>query len=64
MFSIIIITITIIVVIITRPPPTQVKLPLMGQGLLIIKASRRHLDILHSVGFRWMSDQLDAETST
>jgi hypothetical protein len=33
--------------------------PLAGQGLLIIKASRSH-----SVGLLWMSDQLDAETST
>jgi hypothetical protein len=37
---------------------------LVGQGLLIIEASRLHSDIPHSVGLPWMSDQPDAETST
>jgi len=64
MFSVIIIIIAITVIIIIPPPPPLVQLPLMGQGLLIIKASRSHLDMLHYVGFCWMSDQLNAETPT
>jgi len=35
-----------------------------GAGLLIIEASRSHSDTPHTVGLLWMSDQLDAETST
>jgi hypothetical protein len=38
--------------------------PLVGHGLLIIKASRWHSDTPHSVGLLWTSDQPDAETST
>jgi hypothetical protein len=38
--------------------------PLVGQGLLIIEASRSHSDTPHSVGLLWTSDQPDAETST
>ena len=38
--------------------------PLVGQGLLIIEASRSHSDTPHSVRLLWMSDQPDAETST
>jgi hypothetical protein len=38
--------------------------PPVGQGLLIIEASRSHSDTPHSVGFFCMSDQVDAETST
>jgi hypothetical protein len=38
--------------------------PLVGQGLLIIEASRSHSDTPHSVGLSWTSDQSDAETST
>jgi len=38
--------------------------PFMGQGLLIIEASRSHSDTSHSVGLLWTSDQPDAETST
>jgi len=38
--------------------------PLVGQGLLIIEASRSHSDTSHSVGLLWTSDQPDAETST
>jgi hypothetical protein len=38
--------------------------PLVGQGLLIIQASRSHSDTTHSVGLLWTSDQPDAETST
>jgi hypothetical protein len=34
--------------------------PLVGQGLLIIKASQSHLDL----GLLWTSDQPVAETST
>jgi hypothetical protein len=33
--------------------------PVVGQGLLIVEASRSH-----SVGLLWTSDQPDAETST
>jgi hypothetical protein len=38
--------------------------PLVGQGLLINKASRSYSDTPHSVGPLWMSDQPVAETST
>jgi hypothetical protein len=38
--------------------------PLMGQGLLGIKASRSHSDPPHLVGFLWTSDHADAETCT
>jgi hypothetical protein len=38
--------------------------PLRGLGLLIIKASRSHLDTPHSVGLLWTSDRPIAETST
>jgi len=37
---------------------------LVGQGLLIIEASRSHSDTPHSVGLLWTSDQPAAETST
>jgi hypothetical protein len=37
---------------------------LVGQGLLIIEASRSHWDTAHSVGLLWTSDQPDAETIT
>ena len=33
----------------------------MGQGLLIIEASRSHSDTSHSVGLLWISDQPDLE---
>jgi len=33
--------------------------PLLGQGILIVEASRSH-----SVGFLWTSDQPDTKTST
>jgi hypothetical protein len=38
--------------------------PLVGQGLLIIDASRSHPGTPHSVRLLWTSDQPDAETST
>jgi hypothetical protein len=38
--------------------------PLVGQGLLIIEASRSHSDTPHSVGLVRTSDRPDAETST
>jgi hypothetical protein len=38
--------------------------PLLGQGPLIIEASRSHSDTPHSVGLLWTSDQPVAETST
>jgi len=37
---------------------------LVGQGLLITKASRSHSDTLYFVGLLRTSDQPDAETST
>ena len=36
----------------------------LGQGLLIVEASRSHSDTPHSVGLPWTSDQPDVETST
>ena len=39
------------------------QVPLAGQGLLIIKASRSHSDTPHTVGRLWTSNQPDAETS-
>jgi len=42
----------------------MVQQPLMGQGVLISKASRSHSDIQHSAEILWVSDQPDAETST
>jgi hypothetical protein len=38
--------------------------PPLGQGVLIVKASRSHSDTPHSVGLLWTSDQPVAETST
>jgi hypothetical protein len=38
--------------------------PPVGQGLLIIEASRSQSDTPHSIGLLWTSDQPDAETST
>jgi hypothetical protein len=40
------------------------QLPLAGQGLHTIEASRSHSYTRHSVGLLWTSDQPDAETST
>jgi hypothetical protein len=37
--------------------------PPVGQGLLIIEASRSHSDTPHSLGLLWMSDQPDAATA-
>jgi len=37
--------------------------PVLGQGPLVIEASRSHSDTSHSVGRLWTSDQSDAETS-
>ena len=47
-------------------PPflSMVQYPPVSQGLLIIEASRSHLDIPQSVGSLWTSDQPDTETST
>jgi hypothetical protein len=36
--------------------------PLLGQGFLIIEASRSHSDAPHLVRLFWTSDQPDAET--
>jgi hypothetical protein len=44
------------------PPIAQQ--PLVGQGFLIIEASRSHSHTPNSVGLLWTSDQPDAETST
>jgi hypothetical protein len=38
--------------------------PLLGQGLLIIEASRSHSDTAHLVGLLWTSDKPVAEIST
>jgi hypothetical protein len=38
--------------------------PLVGQGHLIVEASRSHSDTPHSVGLLWTSDEPVAETST
>jgi hypothetical protein len=38
--------------------------PLVGQGLVIIEASRSHTDTAHSVGFLWTNDQPAAEASS
>jgi hypothetical protein len=43
---------------------TMAQQPLVGQGLLIIEASRSHSDKPHSVELLRTSDQPDAETST
>jgi hypothetical protein len=37
--------------------------PLVGQGVLIIEASRSHSDTPHSLGLVWTSDRRDTETS-
>ena len=38
--------------------------PSLGQGLLIVEASRSHSGTPQSIGLLWTSDQPDAETST
>jgi len=38
--------------------------PIVAQDLLIIEALQSHSDKQYSVGFLWMIDQPDAETST
>ena len=38
--------------------------PLVGEGLLIIEASRSHSDTPHSTGLLWTTDQSYVETST
>jgi hypothetical protein len=40
------------------------QMPLIGEGLLIIEASRSHSDTSQSAGLPWMNDQRDGETST
>jgi hypothetical protein len=42
----------------------MVQQPLVGQGLLIIEASRSYSDTPHSVGLLSTSDQPDAEIAT
>jgi hypothetical protein len=37
--------------------------PVVGQGILIIEASRLHSNTPHAVGLFWTSDQPNAETS-
>jgi len=37
--------------------------PLVGQGLLIIEATRSHSDTPHSIAFRCISDRLVAENT-
>jgi hypothetical protein len=48
----------------TIPPSPLAHEALLGQGVLIIEASRSHSDTPHSAGLLWTSDQPDAETST
>ena len=43
---------------------TMAQQPPVGQGLLIVEASRSRSDTPHSVGLLWTSDQPVAETST
>jgi len=38
--------------------------PLVGQGLLVIEASRSHSETPHSLGLLWTGLQPDGETST
>jgi hypothetical protein len=45
-----------------KSPPPKGQQPLLGQGLLIIEASRLYSDTLHSLGLVWASDQHVAET--
>jgi len=45
-------------------PSPMAQQPVVGQGLLIIEASRSHSDVPYSVGLLWTNDQPDAETST
>jgi hypothetical protein len=47
----------------TYPSSSTQQQPLVGQGLLIIEASRSHIDTPRSVGLLWTSDQPVAETS-
>jgi hypothetical protein len=44
--------------------PPMAQQPLVGQGLLFIKAARSHSDTAQSVRLLWTSDQPDAETCT
>ena len=39
-----------------QPPPHRRNSPPVGQGLLIIEASRSHSEIPHSVGLLWAID--------
>ena len=41
-------------------PPPILQRPLMGQGLLIVEASRSHSDTSHGVELLWTSDKLDS----
>ena len=45
-------------------PHPMAQQPPVGQGLLIIEASRTHSDTPHSVGLFWTRDRPDPETST
>ena len=49
---------------ISYPPPLMPKQPLVGQGLLIIEASRSHSGTPHLVEFLWTSGPHDAATLT
>ena len=46
------------------PHPPLAQQPPVVQSLRIIEASRPHSETQHWVGHLWMSDQIDAETST
>jgi hypothetical protein len=41
----------------------MVEQPLIGQGLLIIQASRSHSGTSQSIGLLWISHQSDADSS-
>ena len=43
------------------PPPPMGQQPLVGQGLLIVEASRSYSDTPHPLGLLWTSDQHVAE---
>jgi len=45
-------------------PHPMTQQPPVGQGLLIIEASRSHSDTSHFVGLLWTNDRPDAEAST
>jgi hypothetical protein len=45
-------------------PPPMAQLPLMGQGLPMIRASRSHSNTSHPIALLRTSDQSDTKTSS